>query len=123
MFACSRAHGSTHTYLCVLQALAGQMSVPAPAPVALAVGEAQWVQCDVRTFDLSLLGKFGVIMADPPWDIHMQLPYGTMRDDEMRQLKVCLTHSLAHPHAWLVCDGACSRRCPLWLRRVCCSCG
>lgn len=27
-------------------------------------------------------------MADPPWDIHMELPYGTMADDEMRQLPV-----------------------------------
>ena len=34
------------------------------------------------------MGKFSVIMADPPWDIHMELPYGTMSDDEMRQLPV-----------------------------------
>lgn len=27
-------------------------------------------------------------MADPPWDIHMELPYGTLSDDEMRQLGV-----------------------------------
>ena len=27
-------------------------------------------------------------MADPPWDIHMELPYGTMQDDEMRNLNV-----------------------------------
>lgn len=25
-------------------------------------------------------------MADPPWDIHMSLPYGTMTDDELRRL-------------------------------------
>ena len=48
----------------------------------------QWVQCDLRGLDLSVLGKFSVIMADPPWDIHMELPYGTMSDDEMRQLPV-----------------------------------
>ncbi len=48
----------------------------------------QWVQCDLRTFDMSVLGKFAVIMADPPWDIHMELPYGTMSDDEMRQLNI-----------------------------------
>ena len=29
-----------------------------------------------------------VIMADPPWDIHMELPYGTMSDDEMRRMNV-----------------------------------
>jgi mRNA (2'-O-methyladenosine-N6-)-methyltransferase len=34
-------------------------------------------------------------MADPPWDIHMELPYGTMKDDEM----------LAMPVAELQTDG------------------
>uniref|UniRef100_A0A915I212 mRNA m(6)A methyltransferase n=1 Tax=Romanomermis culicivorax TaxID=13658 RepID=A0A915I212_ROMCU len=51
----------------------------------------QWIQCDLRFFDLTVLGKFSVVMADPPWDIHMELPYGTMSDDEMRHLNVqCL---------------------------------
>ena len=51
----------------------------------------QWIQCDLRQLDMSILGKFSVIMADPPWDIHMELPYGTMGDDEMRGLNVpCL---------------------------------
>jgi len=49
---------------------------------------AQWIQCDLRNFKFEVLGKFSVIMADPPWDIHMELPYGTMSDDEMRQLPV-----------------------------------
>ena len=48
----------------------------------------QWVNCDMRYFDMSVIGKFAVIMADPPWDIHMELPYGTMGDDEMRQLSI-----------------------------------
>ncbi|CAF3533588.1 unnamed protein product [Rotaria sp. Silwood1] len=48
----------------------------------------QWVQCDLRQFDMSVLGKFSVIMADPPWDIHMELPYGTMADEEMRRLAI-----------------------------------
>ncbi|KAI9637327.1 putative mRNA methyltransferase [Dioszegia hungarica] len=48
--------------------------------------EKQWVNCDLRTFDYSVLGQFQVIMADPPWDIHMSLPYGTMTDDELRRL-------------------------------------
>jgi mRNA (2'-O-methyladenosine-N6-)-methyltransferase len=48
----------------------------------------QWVNCDLRTFDMTVLGKFTVVMADPPWDIHMELPYGTMGDDEMRNLNV-----------------------------------
>lgn len=51
----------------------------------------QWIQSDLRYFDVSILGKFAVVMADPPWDIHMELPYGTMSDDEMRQLNIpCL---------------------------------
>eukprot|EP01018_Ginkgo_biloba_P012826 Gb_00270 [translate_table: standard] len=52
------------------------------------LGEAQWINCDIRTFRVDILGQFGVIMADPPWDIHMELPYGTMADDEMRNLKL-----------------------------------
>ncbi|XP_070574821.1 N(6)-adenosine-methyltransferase catalytic subunit METTL3-like [Ptychodera flava] len=48
----------------------------------------QWIQCDLRSLNMQVLGKFAVIMADPPWDIHMELPYGTMQDDEMRRLDV-----------------------------------
>ncbi|KAI0092838.1 MT-A70-domain-containing protein [Irpex rosettiformis] len=48
----------------------------------------QWINCDVRRFDYSVLGKFHIIMADPPWDIHMSLPYGTMTDDEMRSMPI-----------------------------------
>jgi len=50
--------------------------------------EGQWVNCDIRHFDMTVLGKFAVIMADPPWDIHMNLPYGTMSDEEMRNLNI-----------------------------------
>ncbi|ORY35436.1 mRNA methyltransferase [Naematelia encephala] len=49
-------------------------------------GVKQWINCDLRSFDYSVLGQFQVIVADPPWDIHMSLPYGTMTDDEMRRL-------------------------------------
>ncbi|CAG8611125.1 5964_t:CDS:10 [Funneliformis caledonium] len=48
----------------------------------------QWINCDVRKFEFSILGKFTVIMADPPWDIHMTLPYGTMTDDEMKAMAI-----------------------------------
>lgn len=48
----------------------------------------QWIQSDLRYFDMTILGKFAVVMADPPWDIHMELPYGTMSDDEMRHLNI-----------------------------------
>lgn len=53
-----------------------------------ALAEPQWITCDVRTFDMKVLGKFGVIMADPPWEIHQELPYGTMSDDEMRKMDI-----------------------------------
>merc|ERR1711923_298515 len=48
----------------------------------------QWIQCDLRNLKFEVLGKFSVLMADPPWDIHMELPDGTMSDDEMRRLPV-----------------------------------
>ncbi len=52
---------------------------------------AQWINCDVRKLPMEVLGKFTVIMADPPWDIHMELPYGTMADDEMLEMNIqCL---------------------------------
>mmetsp|Transcript_96541 Transcript_96541/g.208343 ORF Transcript_96541/g.208343 Transcript_96541/m.208343 type:complete len:102 (-) Transcript_96541:597-902(-) len=49
---------------------------------------AQWLNVDLRNVDLSVFGKYDIIHADPPWDIHMDLPYGTLRDDEMKQLEV-----------------------------------
>ncbi|CAO3689897.1 unnamed protein product [Umbelopsis ramanniana] len=48
----------------------------------------QWIRCDIRKLDFDVIGKFTVILADPPWDIHMSLPYGTMTDDEMKGLKI-----------------------------------
>lgn len=48
----------------------------------------QWICCDIRYLDVAILGKFAVVMADPPWDIHMELPYGTLTDDEMRKLNI-----------------------------------
>lgn len=66
--------------------------MPLPVPEKLAgkvtKGPAQWVNCDIRSFDFSVLGqyvsptrfsicgseaddRFQVIVADPPWDIHM----------------------------------------------------
>ena len=50
----------------------------------------QWIHCDLSIFDFRVLGKFDVIMADPPWDIHMNLPYGTLKDKEMKALRVDL---------------------------------
>ena len=56
---------------------------------------AQWVDCDVRRLPLSLLfgGLVKAILIDPPWDIHMELSYGTMTDDEMRSLPLGEIHN------------------------------
>jgi mRNA (2'-O-methyladenosine-N6-)-methyltransferase len=45
---------------------AGGLAVP---KYLQALPEPQWINCDVRNFDWSILGKFGVIMTDPPWHI------------------------------------------------------
>lgn len=61
----------------------------------------QWINCDMRYFDMAVLGKFSVIMADPPWDIHMELPYGTMGDDEMRQLNIPVLQDDGYIFLWV----------------------
>lgn len=66
----------------------GKLESPAMSKDSTILYPPQWVQCDLRYLDMRVLGKFAVIMADPPWDIHMELPYGTMSDDEMRQLGI-----------------------------------
>lgn len=55
-----------------------------------ASGTAQWINCDLQTFDLvknlvgpSEYGDYDVLMVDPPWDIHMTLPYETISDQKM----------------------------------------
>lgn len=53
-----------------------------------ALPDPQWINCDIRNFDFSILGKFGVIMTDPPWEIHQDLPYGTMSDQELLNMGV-----------------------------------
>ncbi|GAA5821605.1 hypothetical protein JCM11251_000930 [Rhodosporidiobolus azoricus] len=48
----------------------------------------QWINADLRTLDVSVLGKYDVVVADPPWAIHQELPYGTLTDDEMMKMPV-----------------------------------
>ncbi|GAA5933863.1 mRNA (N6-adenosine)-methyltransferase [Sporobolomyces koalae] len=48
----------------------------------------QWVNADLRQLDVSVLGKFDVVVADPPWAIHQELPYGTLTDAEMMEMPV-----------------------------------
>lgn len=60
-----------------------------PRPIVDEVSGGQWICCDVRKLDFSIFNPHvAVVMADPPWDIHMDLPYGTMKDSEMKNLKV-----------------------------------
>ena len=61
----------------------------------------QWIQCDLRKLNLAVLGKFSVIMADPSWDIHMELPYGTISDDEMMRLQVPLMQDAGLIFLWV----------------------
>lgn len=80
-----------------------------------ALGQPQWITCDIRTFDMSVLGKFGVIMADPPWEIHQDLPYGTMADDEMRRMNIKVLQDDGVIFLWVtgvcVCVCVCLRVC------------
>ena len=53
----------------------------------------QYISADIRRFDLSVFHSLvGAVLLDPPWDIHMELSYGTMTDDEMRSLNVGSIH-------------------------------
>jgi len=62
----------------------------------------QWIQCDMRVFPLSIFnGMITVVMADPPWDIHMELPYGTLTDDEVRNLKIGEIHEDGMIFLWV----------------------
>ncbi|KAH8915366.1 MT-A70-domain-containing protein [Atractiella rhizophila] len=48
----------------------------------------QYINGDCRTIDPEVMGKFEIVLADPPWDIHQNLPYGTMTDDDMRAMPI-----------------------------------
>lgn len=45
------------------------------------------INADVRSLNFKIFHNLvDVVMADPPWNIHMELPYGTLQDHEMRSL-------------------------------------
>lgn len=48
----------------------------------------QWINADLQTFDLTILGKFDIIHQDTAFDIHMSLPYGTMTDASIRAMPI-----------------------------------
>ncbi|CAJ1361287.1 unnamed protein product, partial [Effrenium voratum] len=63
---------------------------------------AQWIHCDMRSFPLSIFkGLISVVMADPPWDIHMELPYGTLTDEEVKNLNVGDIHEHGMIFLWV----------------------
>lgn len=33
----------------------------------------QWINADLRSLDISVLGKYDVVVADPPWAIHQEV--------------------------------------------------
>ncbi|PKI85300.1 mRNA (2'-O-methyladenosine-N(6)-)-methyltransferase [Malassezia vespertilionis] len=37
---------------------------------------------------MSKFGKFDIVVVDPPWDIHMSLPYGTLSDEDMYNIHI-----------------------------------
>ena len=47
----------------------------------------QWINCDLFSLDLKMLvkdsPKYDIIIADPPWKIHMEsLPYDVLDTDQ-----------------------------------------
>lgn len=64
---------------------------------------AQWINCDLRQVDFSPMKSMNVkvIMADPPWLIHMELPYGTMEDQEVLDLKIDQIHEEGLLFLWV----------------------
>ncbi|GBE59501.1 methyltransferase MTA70 [Babesia ovata] len=85
---CSYLDTCRHIETCRFVHYQVESDIPPRIPVD-EVSQGQWICCDVRKLDFSIFNPYvSVVMADPPWDIHMDLPYGTMKDSEMRHLKV-----------------------------------
>ena len=61
----------------------------------------QWINCDLRHINYEVLGKFNAIMLDPPWDIHMNLPYSTLKDKEMLALNVEMLQNTGYIFLWV----------------------
>jgi mRNA m6A methyltransferase catalytic subunit len=61
----------------------------------------QWIRADVRQLDMSQFkNRVAAVLMDPPWDIHMELDYGTMTDDEMRNLQIGDIHDGGFIFLW-----------------------
>ena len=53
---CNHMQISSHIRVSVIQLSSCVLGIQA-------LPEAQWINCDIRTFDMTVLGKFGVIMV------------------------------------------------------------
>eukprot|EP00917_Polyrhabdina_sp_WS-2016_P022052 GHVP01047726.1.p1 GENE.GHVP01047726.1~~GHVP01047726.1.p1 ORF type:complete len:571 (+),score=93.36 GHVP01047726.1:144-1856(+) len=84
-------HGQTHSLLNDKTRSGTQIGAVTPGAVEI---PPHWIKCDIRKFFFPILAESGVrvVMADPPWDIHMELPYGTMTDQEMKTVRVDQIH-------------------------------
>ncbi|KAK4389856.1 N6-adenosine-methyltransferase MT-A70-like [Sesamum angolense] len=80
MKTCKYVHYELDSTPDVSPMMMGQATLAPPKPLKpqsahycseVELGEPQWINCDIRSFRMDILGQFGVIMADPPWDIHM----------------------------------------------------
>jgi len=52
---------------------------------------AQWINCDITSFDWDKLipkNLFKVLMLDPPWNIHMDLPYALLSDQKLLNMPI-----------------------------------
>lgn len=49
---------------------------------------ARYLNVDIRQLNIQRLGKFSVIICDPPWTIRQTLPYGTLTDNEFCKLNL-----------------------------------
>jgi hypothetical protein len=94
----------------VLSLPSSSSSSPSPPPLSSSsLRPPEWLRCDIRTVDVSVLGEFSVVMMDPPWRIAMNLPYQTMSDEEMLGMNieplqkdgVCLVSGAETRHAQL----------------------
>ncbi|KAI5846749.1 MT-A70-domain-containing protein, partial [Tricharina praecox] len=49
---------------------------------------AQWINTDIMKFNFRVIGRYDVIMIDPPWSIHMKLPYQQLSDNDIGNLPI-----------------------------------
>lgn len=72
------------------------------------------IECDLRKYDFERLQteNFNAIIADPPWNIHMNLPYGTCNDQELFELPLHKLQApkINHHYDIFKTEGDCSNR-------------